>query len=139
MRLALALLVVTGCGGLSPDFVGTWSGTVVVTITPAGLRPIINSNNMSHFVVTESAEGMVVPTCADQTGRLVFTGSGNHASYSGLQSCPAPVDNCPSASIVLRSGTATLEGTSRLLASISGTAALCGDSAPLTYEFNGTK
>lgn len=141
MRTLLLFVAVSGvgCGGLDPQFAGVWTGTLVVTITPSGYQPVINTNNMSHFVVEDTPSGMVVATCADSSGRLTFTGSGGRGTWEGLQSCPAPVDGCSTASVVFRNGVARLDAGPRLVATVNGTVSICGDTAPLTYEFNGTK
>jgi hypothetical protein len=139
MRGLLAVLLLSGCGGLSPEFAGTWTGTLVFTLTSPSSTPVTQSTAGAQQVIEDDgASGLFALVCADKSGRLKLEGGGTHATWTGVQSCPAPTTGCAGASLIFRHVTADVS-TGSLKAVATGTGADCAYTFDATYEFNGTK
>lgn len=139
MRLAIALAVLAGCGpALDKDFDGTWTGTTVLTLSPAGGKPMVGTGAGTLVVDVSGSIGEATSVCPNGSGALQFEGGGREVYWTGLLSCPSPFEGCPTAAVVFRSGTMKLQG-ERLLGELEGSANICPGTIPAKLEFSGTK
>jgi hypothetical protein len=147
----VSALAVSACGGsdtpaasldpgsLNPAFAKSWNGTITATATMPGSTPV--SHGWQMIIAVSGANATVSRICADGSGTVTMSGSGNSASWTGSWVCPVmPFDSCAafvfkwtSASVVLSSDNATLtaEGSG------SGGGTGCGASS-VTFKFVGT-
>jgi len=141
LRLAvLALFVVGigwGCSGdsVNPRFAKTWTGTATVTIP--GASPLSYPSQLTITVSGDSATATNI--CPDGSGSVTAHGNGDTINWTGSVDCPPVALSCGSATLTYKTATLTLSNDGKTLtAQGSGTASVCGVSAPITTSFVGT-
>jgi len=131
------------CGGssapLSEAFAGTWMTNRDVSAGSLGSEQGEGAGTELDIAVVGSSASVSKP-CLDGTGALTFTGSGDSASYSGLEACaPTAFGSCGSVVVSYATGTASvsLGPEIGLTVTLKGNVSGCGQSSALTATFTG--
>ena len=137
--LVVITLGLAGCGSekLNAAFSGLWTGPATLTM---GSYTATETVQLTITLPSETTL-TIAPVCPGNVGSITATGSGNSASWSGSQVCPAfAIGSCASVTVTLTSGTGSLSSDGKTLsAQESGTASGCSTNVNFSWSFSGVK
>ena len=135
-RLALVLLLaLAACGGVDPDFAGTWRGTVVYQIPGDVPLSAQGSFTLAADGDTLRASGI----CPNGSGSIEASGSGPEVTWTGDYRCAWPPGSACSTSVLMYNTITIILSGATVVARGEGVLAGCGYVFPIRTTFTGRK